>query len=649
MPNYLAPGVYMEETSSGIRPIEGVSTSVAAFIGVTQKGPVGKATLVTNLAEFKKLFGGPIKIVPGSQEHYLYYTVRHFFRQGGQKCYVVRIVHYKDPDQDDHDAGSSLLSIPSQSALGGGEGPGIVVSAINGGKWGDGISVRTRNSSRFSVLLKEDVLGSTVDRITLADNTDVKVGSLLYVVEEFYGVVSSVDLSAKTVTILNKLRTGVDDYTVSPIPSGTKVFTPDFGLGTETVGQVTLDSGVPAGPITLDSLSKSDGSNLKVGDVLNFVRSGQESIFVVKAVGSKTIGTLTAMVAEFGSQNNFPVFSMNHSRVYARDFTLDVKVDDEIVETHEHLSLVDSDTADHAGNRLRKERGQSFYITIVDHTPPNEVVIVDQAYTALAGGDDGITGLGGADFMGSELLKTGIHALDRIDDASILCIPNASKEVAADAVAYCDKRKDLFYILDQPSSDTNTILQYRQKFSSQYAAVYDPWILDEDPFTKRPIPMPPSGAMAGIYAHTDIKRGVHHAPAGIDVGRVTVARGVTAEITKGRADILYQKEVNPIRKLREGIAVWGARTLSADPEWKYINVRRLFIFLEQSILRGTSWVPFEPNDATLWKSIERNVSAFLYIQWLEGKLVGAVQEEAFYGKCNEETNPQEVVDAGYVI
>ena len=120
-------------------------------------------------------------------------------------------------------------------------------------------------------------------------------------------------------------------------------------------------------------------------------------------------------------------------------------------------------------------------------------------------------------------------------------------------------------------------------------------------------------------------------------------------MTKGEYDILYPLAINAILKLRDGIYVWGSRTLSADPEWLQINIRRLFNFLEKSIENGTQWVAFEPNDATLWKSIERNITAFLRIQWLEGKLVGATEKEAFFVHCNAETNPPEVVNAGQVI
>ena len=273
----------------------------------------------------------------------------------------------------------------------------------------------------------------------------------------------------------------------------------------------------------------------------------------------------------------------------------------------------------------------------------------NKAFIPFSGGDDGLTNLTDGSYVGSELLKTGLYALDLVKDASILIIPNSSENVTKKAIAYCDRRKSIFFIIDHPSSTNDSIIAYRKKFSSQYAAIYYPWIKISDPFTGRPITVPVSGAIAGTYANTDVKRGVHKAPAGIEEGYLNSAAGIDKIVTKGETDILYQNKVNVIRKLREGVVVWGARTVSANSEWKYINVRRLFIFLEQSIERGTQWVVFEPNDPTLWKSIKRNVSAFLRIQWLEGKLVGDTEDHAFYVKCDEETNPLEVINAGQVI
>jgi phage tail sheath protein FI len=187
-------------------------------------------------------------------------------------------------------------------------------------------------------------------------------------------------------------------------------------------------------------------------------------------------------------------------------------------------------------------------------------------------------------------------------------------------------------------------------FNSTYGALYYPWVKIFDPLRGKAIDFPPSCSVAGVYSATDISRGVHKAPAGIVDGRLKTIVGIERDVTKGEQEILNPNGINVIRNFPEsGLVVWGARTVSADPEWKYVNVRRLFLFLEESIDEGTQWVVFEPNDPVLWARITRNVSAFLRIQWLEGKLVGNKPEEAFFVKCDEETNPPESVDLGRVI
>lgn len=650
MPTYLAPGVYVEEKPSGIKPIEGVSTSVAASIGVTEKGPVGKATLITSFAEFVKIFGGAIKIIKGDKEHYLYYAVRQFFTERGTKCYVVRVVHYADVNDETTKAAVSAFKEFDGTKLDGTSvSPALKVSAINEGKWGESLQVQVENSSKFSLLLAEDIsAGASVKEVSLVDNSDVQVGSLLWIVEEVTGVVKSVK-AQNEIEFQSGLMTGTDDFS-GDITPGMKVFSPDLKLITITdlTASVSVTARTAPTGIKLNTVQNIDAAILKNGDVINFVI--KETLVIVKKISNKTLSSEEkVMVVEFQPQNITEDFKKKHSRVYARDFSIKVKEGDAILETHENLSLVDTNKTDYVDERLSQESGNSFYIMAEDQASDDDVLVENKASIPLSGGDDGLTNLTDGSYVGSELLKTGLYALDLVKDASILIIPNSSENVTKIAIAYCDRRKSIFFIIDHPSSTNDSIIAYRKKFSSQYAAIYYPWIKISDPFTGRPITVPVSGAIAGTYANTDVKRGVHKVPAGIDDGYLNSAAGIDKIVTKGETDILYQNKVNVIRKLREGVVVWGARTVSASSEWKYINVRRLFIFLEQSIERGTQWVVFEPNGPTLWKSIKRNVSAFLRIQWVESKLVGDTEDQAFYVKCDEETNPPEVINAGQVI
>ena len=210
-----------------------------------------------------------------------------------------------------------------------------------------------------------------------------------------------------------------------------------------------------------------------------------------------------------------------------------------------------------------------------------------------------------------------------------------------------------FAILDSPPGmSPQEIADWRKNkagYDSKFGALYYPWIRIPSPFGADAgnLAIPPSGHMAGIYARTDTQRGVHKAPANeVVMGAV----GVELNVTKGEQDGLNPIGINCLRAFPgRGLRVWGARTLSSDPSWRYINVRRLFNFVEASIEGGTQWVVFEPNDQDLWARVRRDVSAFLRNVWRGGALFGATPEEAFYVKCDEELNPIEVRDAGQLI
>jgi phage tail sheath protein FI len=210
---------------------------------------------------------------------------------------------------------------------------------------------------------------------------------------------------------------------------------------------------------------------------------------------------------------------------------------------------------------------------------------------------------------------------------------------------------DRVAILDPPPNhNAQQIREWRREkagYDSKYATLYWPWIKVFDPLLGRGVEVPPCGHMAGIWARSDDTRGVHKAPAN------EVVRGaidLELLITKGEHDQLNPEGVNCIRAFPgRGIRVWGARTLSSDPAWRYLNVRRLFNFIEESVLEGTQWVVFEPNDMALWERVKRTINGFLVRVWRDGALFGATPQEAFYVKCDSETNPAEVIDAGQLV
>jgi hypothetical protein len=270
----------------------------------------------------------------------------------------------------------------------------------------------------------------------------------------------------------------------------------------------------------------------------------------------------------------------------------------------------------------------------------------------LGGGHDGVA-LQGPDWAGAAGV---IHAFDPVDDINIVAIPDAKGDavVIRDAYSYCQNRKDCFFVADTPDGLTaQEVAAFRQatgNFNSSYAAIYYPWIAVSDPLTGKPKFTPPSGAVAGTYSHTDVARGVHKAPAGIEVGALNSAIGVRTVVSRGEHDTLNPIGVNVIRSFPgAGTVVWGARTLSADPEWRYVNVRRLFLYLEETLDEGTQWVVFEPNTPMLWGKVKRNITAFLTNVWRDGALLGRTAAEAFFVKVDAENNPPEVVDAGRLV
>ena len=260
-------------------------------------------------------------------------------------------------------------------------------------------------------------------------------------------------------------------------------------------------------------------------------------------------------------------------------------------------------------------------------------------------------GGGGRDGMyigkdGGPGARSGLKCFDEIDEIAIVAAPGQISPAVQDALlSHCETRKDRFAILDSPETISGGVDKLPKPRDSKYGAYYFPWIQVYDP-DKGNIFVPPSGHIAGVYSRTDSERGVHKAPAN---EIVRGALGLKYNVSKGEQDLLNPKGINAIRFMNGGIRIWGARTLSSDPSWRYINVRRLFIMVESSIERATQWVVFEPNDHRLWKRVQRTISSFLTLLWRNGALMGTSPEQAFYVKCDDETNPPEVIDAGQLV
>jgi uncharacterized protein len=316
-------------------------------------------------------------------------------------------------------------------------------------------------------------------------------------------------------------------------------------------------------------------------------------------------------------------------------------------------------------NAVQVVNQNSKLIRLKEATSGGALARPDKGAVSLAGGGAPTPArLAPDDYVGDVSDRTGFGGLEAIDPITMVVCPDLMaayqqgmidlegvQAVQLAMIAHCELMGDRVAILDPPPGlNAQQIREWRVDkagYDSKYATLYWPWIKVFDPASGENIHVPPSGHMAGIWGRNDDTRGVHKAPANEVVrGAITLE----LQITKNEHDLLNPHGINCIRAFPgRGIRVWGARTLSSDPAWRYLNIRRLFNYLEESILSGTQWTVFEPNDQQLWAKIRRTIAAFLVNEWRKGALFGTSPDQAFYVKCDDETNPAESIDAGMVI
>jgi phage tail sheath protein FI len=344
-------------------------------------------------------------------------------------------------------------------------------------------------------------------------------------------------------------------------------------------------------------------------------------------------------------------------------FTMNVLVDGKIVETYENVSTKEGDA------NVATRVATSKHIRIEPAAADAPLVKVNRGAVELVAPEPEPAGpppseLGADDYVGDVAQRTGFSGLETVDEVTIVAVPDlvaalehgaidleTFKAVQLGVISHCELMGDRMAVLDPPPGlGPQQILNWRVNeagYDSKFATLYWPFVKVFDPATGTNVHVPPSGHMAGVWARNDDSRGVHKAPANEVVrGAITLQ----TQITKAEHDLLNPVGINCIRSFPgRGVRVWGARTLSSDPAWRYLNVRRLFNYLEESILLGTQWVVFEPNDPQLWARIRRTISAFLVNEWRKGALFGVTPDEAYFVKCDAETNPAQGIDAGQVV
>ena len=421
--------------------------------------------------------------------------------------------------------------------------------------------------------------------------------------------------------------------------SSSKAKTQIYAVAEDTKYRVKSSSGFNPGDIVVFNDGKETQYNRVVSSQDNVIQlekalNGGESVVDKELIPTKILSTSEFdVVVEFGSE----------------------------VEIYENVSLNAS-----SSHYIEKVLGRSNLIIVENNSvifqdkivSPIEIISGQTDVTSyvihLSDGSDGsAANVAPSDFMGEDRgpgKRTGIQAFIDNDEVSIMAVPGVTEpSVQLALVAHCENLKSRFAVLDFPRDVQKVadVLVHRNIFDSNYAAIYNPWLQVFDPLDKRNIFIPPSGSIVGVYSRSDQVRGVQKAPAN-EVIRGCV--GLACQYNKGEQDILNPKGVNLIRSFTgQGIRVWGARTMSSNTLWKYVNVRRLFIFLEESIKIGTNWVVFEPNDEQLWSRVHRTIDAFLSRVWRDGALMGSDPSEAYYINIGRSTMTQDDIDNGRLI
>ncbi len=580
MSEYLAPGVYVEETTFRSRSIEGVSTSTTAFVGPTASGPIGGSPeLLTSFADFERIYGGVDDLLFTGKTaytvNYMAHAARAYFNNGGARLYVVRVF---GGNAAAITAASAKSAAVSTEGSGAGAKSALFVARFPGSGMTNAEVVLLQTARPVS---GKGFLARQPDGATLRVRTGSGAGEKYVVWFKHNGKFQR----------LNSAGDALED-----VPAGDQ---------TDNVNAEAIEMIVSVNAADGRQLAQYEGVSLNaahpryIGEVLSVQPSSRSD-------------ALTQPVA--------------------------LKFDDGFAPSPIKLMTDLFGALPSPATKTEEPR---------------------KSVRLATAGNDGAEPAG-ANYETADQVAAGFDLLIGSEDLSIVAAPGYS--AYAEAATIQDKlighvekpRRYRIAVLDAPPSKTPTEMRTeRGKVDSTRAALYYPWMVIANPLAgpnsnePREIAVPPSGAVCGIYARSDIERGVWKAPAN------EVVRGAlrfVPEVNFGQQELLNPLGVNCLRQLSgRGLRVWGARTVSSDPEWKYVNVRRYFNYLEASIDRGTQWAVFEPNGELLWANIRGTIGDFLFNEWKSGALLGTKPEEAFFVRCDRTTMTQNNLDNGQLI
>ncbi|HEU0016374.1 MAG TPA: phage tail sheath subtilisin-like domain-containing protein [Longimicrobium sp.] len=605
MPSALSyPGVYIEELPSGVRTITGVSTSVTAFVGQTAKGPVDRAVRVFNFGDYDRAFGGL------HRDSDVSYAVQQFFMNGGSDAYVVRVALNAQP------ASATLKDAQATPAT------VLTLTAAEPGLWGNDLRVKVDHATADPANLF-NLFVARVDPLTLSELEP----------EEFRNLSMDDKSPAYVESVVNAGSRLVRAARAAGLPFGDKGFSVSGDLTAKTL----------AGPDPLH---------------LTFLLNGETKTLTLPApaapaTGAAAIEPLIDAAITASPLNGAIVASQSNAT--GGSGTTHLKLESAATDDSSAVVVIPGPGNDiSALLGFGPANGGLEKAGAAKHRP------AVAGSVALQGGSDG-SAPGATEYQGKEADKTGMYALLDVDLFNLLCIPGTArladteaKAVLGEAIALCQQERAFLIIDPPPEKDHKTVVAWAEQLpASRNAAVYYPRILAADPLRQfRLREMPASGALAGIYARTDAERGVWKAPAGTEaVLRGT--QGLSYLLTDAENGVLNQKGVNALRSFPVyGRVAWGARTRKgADAqgdEYKYIPVRRLALYLEETLFRSTQWVVFEPNDEPLWSQIRLNVGSFMHGLFRQGAFQGNTPAKAYQVKCDAETTTQYDIDRGVV-
>ncbi len=613
------PGVYVEEVPSGVRPIAAASTSIAAFIGMAERGTVGEAVKVFNFTEYQNRYGG---FLPGS---FLSHAVYQFFNNGGTQCYIVRVAG----------ANAATANIVLRDRAATNPQASLTIFASSPGVWGNQLAVVIANGTNDSVnefnlaVFRQDEL-TPLERF---DNLSMVPGAQNFV--------ETATASSRYIRVtINAANTNAQAGTSRGAAAPLALVNPRtrfrININGDGYQEVDLQAAVPNPAPDLNSAA-------------NLATAIQAQ---VRALTKLRTSTNQNAFANFLCQVNNGVLLLTSGMASVAS---SVKV-----------ALAANTSQDATGLlRLGLHNGgiETLGATVLrpqnnpPRTPPDNYFFVGDNSAPTAEVVSVTAGSEGSAITTDQPYIDAFSKLDDKEDVSLITVPGiGSAGLVGAGMNYCANRSlsDCFFIGDMTQTDDTVeeAKNFRNAITpkNSYGAIYAPWVQMLDPTgrSSTPILVPPSGFVAGLYAKTDGQRGVWKAAAGTSAA-LGGSVGLAVNLTDTQQGNLNPLNVNVLRQFAgSGIVLWGARTVTSDPAWNYIPVRRMAIFLRVSIYRGIQWAVFEPNDEDLWSSLRLNIGSFMMNLFRQGAFQGATPAQAFFVKCDNETTTQAEIDAGIV-